>query len=82
MSDVLRPPAEFHFDFTPLRQRRRFLDVTQRELGLAIHRHPITVNRLEKGACRNPSLALLVEIGRALGTPVNQLFQVVDGPRK
>jgi putative transcriptional regulator len=73
------PFSQFALSFAPLRQRRRFLDLSQKQLASAVGVHWHTISRLERGRTE-PTLNLLVAIARALGTPLHQLFSVTDEP--
>lgn len=73
------PFSRFRLDFTPLRQRRRQLDMTQRQLAAAIGVHVITIYRTEKNRSE-PTLSQMLAIARSLGTPVHLLFTVTSLP--
>lgn len=72
-------PGRFRpaLDFSRLRSRRRKLEVTQTELAQAVGCHRVTIHRIERNQM-NPTIELLVSIARALGTPMYDLFDVVD----
>lgn len=70
----------FTFDFTPLRKRRRYDDITQVELARAAGVHVATIHRLEHNLLTNPSLPIVVSIARLLGVPMYELFTVVEAP--
>ena len=73
--------SNFRLDFTPLRTRRRQLDLTQKQLGAAAGVHWMTVHRTERGRTA-PSIAQMVAISRALGVPTHLLYTVtsLEGP--
>lgn len=53
------------------------MNITQVDLAAAVGVHEMTIWRLEKNRHR-PTLDLLVAIARALGSPIYQLWTVVD----
>lgn len=57
--------------------RRRYLNLSQRQLAAAIGVHPITVNRTELGRSE-PTLKQMLAASRALGTPLHDLFNVTE----
>jgi transcriptional regulator with XRE-family HTH domain len=65
------------FDFTPMRQRRRLLDISQKRLSALAGVHINKVNYIEKGH-RLPDLRAIVMIARVLGTRLEDLFEVYD----
>jgi DNA-binding XRE family transcriptional regulator len=65
------------FDFTPMRQRRRLLDISQKRLSALSGVHTNKVNYIEKGH-RLPDLPTIVTIARVLGTRIEDLFEVYD----
>lgn len=67
----------FVLDFTPLRQRRRYLGITAQDLARAVGVHRITVYRTELNRT-SPTADQLVGYARALGVPMTSLFNVVD----
>lgn len=79
-ADMAKPHPSvrpFRLNFRLLRQRRRELELTQRQLAAAAGMHKQTVWRIETGrSC--PSIEELVGIARALGTPMHRLFEVED----
>lgn len=75
----LSPVAQFWVDSTPLRQRRRALDVSQKALAAAIGaKSYMTIHRIERNI-QSPTLAQHLAIARVLGTPGTQLYDVRDG---
>lgn len=72
-----KPQRGFSLDFTPLRQRRRFLEISHRALAEAVGVHPITVWRTEQNRTA-PTVEQLVGMSRALGVPMHSLFIVKD----
>lgn len=72
------PFSDFRLDFTPMANRRRLLGMTQRQLAIAIGVHPVTLNRTERNRS-HPTYAQMLAAARALGTPMHQLVEVVDG---
>ncbi len=75
------PIAPFRLDFEPLRRRRKYLEISSRDLASAAGVHYTTIYRLENNKNETPSAALLVAVARALGVPMHQLFTVHDVPR-
>lgn len=73
------PFSDFHLDYTPLARRRRYLGMTQQQLGRAIGVHKGTIWRTENHQSE-PSYTQMLAIAKALGTPIHQLVEVVDGP--
>jgi DNA-binding XRE family transcriptional regulator len=65
-------------DFRRLRATRRFLDVTQQELGALLGVRPSAISNWEHNK-RLPGFAFVVRLARALGTPITDLFEVTDG---
>lgn len=59
-----------------VRARRRGLDITQAGLGAAIGVSRQAIVAIEKGG--NPSLSTALAIGRALNTPLTDLFPELD----
>lgn len=70
-SDALR------IDFKKLRQRRRVLELSQRRLSSLIGAHANAINYWENGR-RRPGVLDLWKVARVLGTPYEDLFDVVD----
>lgn len=64
-------------DQHPIRARRRALKITQAELAAAAGISRQTVIAIEQGDYA-PSVYLALRIGRALGTPVEDLFIEAD----
>ena len=64
-------------DFRKLRQRRRLLDMSQTTLAAHAGVHRNVVSHWERGR-RIPSTLELARAARALGTPLWDLFDVVD----
>ena len=56
-----------------LRQARRRRKLTQAALAKKVRVHKITISRLERGD-RQPSMALLQRLAKALGVPVTELL--------
>ena len=56
-----------------LKQARTRRKLTQVALAKRVQVHPITVARLEAGT-RQPSMALLQRLAKALGVPVSRLL--------
>jgi transcriptional regulator with XRE-family HTH domain len=77
MKRAPRPKRPFTLDFTPLRQRRRFLEISQRKLAESAGVHPITLWRTEQNKTA-PSIEQLVSMARSLGVPMHTLFNVRD----
>lgn len=71
------PFSDFHLDFTPMGRRRRWLNLSQRQLANAIGIHPVSQNRVENNR-GEPSMRQIVAAAKALGVPVWELFEVVD----
>lgn len=69
------PFNRFRLDFTPMRQRRRHLDMTQTQLAKAAGVHWMTIHRTERNRTE-PSLTQMVAISRALGVPLSTLVLV------
>lgn len=59
-------------------RRRRYLGMSQRQLALAIGIHPVSLSRTERNRTE-PTYSQMLAIARALGTPIHQLVEVVDG---
>jgi DNA-binding XRE family transcriptional regulator len=64
----------FRLDLSPMAARRRFLGMSQGQLGRAIGVHRETVGRNST----EPTLSQMLAASRALGTPLHQLFTVVE----
>jgi len=58
-----------------LRTLRGDRDMTQRDLAKRAKVTPGYVAQLEMGVRRNPSLAILVRLAKALGVPVTKLLE-------
>lgn len=56
-----------------LRKYRQLLEMTQEELARQVGVRRETIMRLEK-AQYNPSLKLAVDISRAVGVPIEEIF--------
>jgi DNA-binding XRE family transcriptional regulator len=67
----------FRLDFTPLRRRRRELEITQGDLADSAGISRQTVWRTERNLTV-PSAWQLIAIARALGAPATDLFSVID----
>lgn len=70
------PFAHFRLDFSPMRKRRRQLNLSQRQLAQAIGVHTITIYRTESNRSE-PTYKQMVAIGRALGVPQSLLVNVM-----
>jgi transcriptional regulator with XRE-family HTH domain len=70
-------PVVVALDWTPLRKRRRLLNVTQREAGAFCGVTASTVCRWEKGT-RQVSALELAQLARGLGTPGFDLFRTIE----
>ena len=57
-----------------LKQARTRRKLTQVALAKRVQVHPITIARLEAGT-RQPSMALLQRLAKALGVPVRRLLE-------
>ena len=55
--------------------RKRKGDLTRSELARAAKVTPAYITQLETGQRKNPSLAILKRIARALGVPVTELLE-------
>jgi transcriptional regulator with XRE-family HTH domain len=67
----------FGFDFTPLRRRRREMEISQRRLAAEAGMHWHTLLRTERNQTV-PDLHQVIALARALGVPADSLFNVVD----
>lgn len=67
----------FRLDLSPMAARRRYLGMSQGSLARAIGVHRETVGRTERNATE-PTLSQMLAASRALGTPLHQLFVVVE----
>ena len=56
-----------------LKKFRQLKDLTQEELAIQVGVRRETIMRLEK-AQNNPSLKLAIDISRAVGAPIEQIF--------
>ncbi|MBE6906036.1 helix-turn-helix transcriptional regulator [Marasmitruncus massiliensis] len=56
-----------------LKKYRQLAEMTQEELASRVHVRRETIIRLEAGKY-NPSLKLAIDISRAVGTPIEELF--------
>lgn len=56
-----------------LKKYRQLAQMTQEELASRVHVRRETIIRLEAGKY-NPSLKLAIDISRAVGTPIEELF--------
>ena len=63
--------------FRKLRQRRRLLDLSRAQLATLAGLHPMTLYKWESGRAV-PRSDQLVTVALALGTPVWELYEVVD----
>lgn len=69
--------SRFRFDYTPLRRRRRELDLSQAALAASVGVSRVTINRIERGRVY-PSKHLSTSIARAMGVPEHELYTVHD----
>lgn len=60
-----------------LKKYRQLAQMTQEELALKVHVRRETIIRLEAGKY-NPSLKLAIDISRAVGAPIEELFLFPD----
>lgn len=72
------PVRPFALDFAPLRKLRMFRGYSQVQTARAAGIHPITLWRLEHNKHKTPSLMQLIALGRALGVPYQDLYDVVE----
>lgn len=72
-----QPVRAFRLDFTPLARLRRWHNISQVDLAAAVGVHEMTIWRTEKNRSA-PSVEQLVAMARALGSPMHDLFAVVD----
>ncbi len=56
-----------------LKKYRQLMDMTQEQLAVQVGVRRETIMRLEK-AQYNPSLKLAIDISRAVGTPIEEIF--------
>ncbi len=56
-----------------LKKYRQLAEMTQEELASSVHVRRETIIRLEAGKY-NPSLKLAIDISRAVGAPIEELF--------
>jgi len=70
-------PVPFYIDFAPLRERRRAILWSQRDLAQRVGCARATINRIERNITV-PSVPLLIGLSRALGVPSEYLYTVVD----
>ena len=77
MAKAPRETDPIALDFRPLRQRRRLLDITQAALARRVGVHRNAVSYWEHGR-RVPSALELARVGRVLGSPPWELYDVVD----
>ncbi len=73
----MRSADGIRVSFRPLAGRRRALDLTQAELAKAAGLRRNSVWRIENGRSM-PSVAHLVLIARALGSPMHQLMEIEE----
>jgi transcriptional regulator with XRE-family HTH domain len=71
------PDDPLRLDFTKMKHRRLLQDVTQARLAAAIGIHHTAISYWETGK-RRPGILDLVKVGRVLGTPFSDLFDVID----
>jgi DNA-binding XRE family transcriptional regulator len=74
-----QPEDGLDFDFTPLRHKRRAVDVTQRKLAELIGANANAVLDWEKGRGEGPTLKQAVRAAIRLGTRIEDLFAVYEG---
>ncbi len=60
-----------------LKKYRQLAQMTQEELASKVHVRRETIIRLEAGKY-NPSLKLAIDISRAVGAPIEELFLFQD----
>ena len=60
-----------------LKRYRQFAELTQEELAVKVGVRRETIVRLES-ARYNPSLKLAVDISRAVGAPIEEIFEFPD----
>ncbi|NJD27417.1 MAG: helix-turn-helix transcriptional regulator [Chloroflexi bacterium] len=77
MARAPRDTDPISLDFRRLRQRRRMLDIPQRELAERVGVHRNAISYWETGR-RMPTALDLAKLGRALGSPPWELYDVVD----
>lgn len=77
MAKAPRETDPIALDFRKLRQRRRYLDISQATLARRVGVHRNAVSYWEHGR-RVPSSLELARVARVLGTPYWELFDVVD----
>lgn len=63
-----------------IRQVRQLQGLTQYELSLAIHQHPNSVSRWERGTVR-PSVDVIATIARSTGISADFLLGLIPVPR-
>lgn len=73
-----QPDDGLVFDFAPLRQKRRAVDVTQRKLAVLIGANVNAVLGWEKGRGEGPTLKQAIRAAIRLGTRIEDLFAVYD----
>jgi len=71
------PFSRIRLDYSPLRKKRRELEMSQTALARAIGANKSTIWRIETGRTV-PSALQQVILARALGTPVHLLYFVHD----
>jgi DNA-binding XRE family transcriptional regulator len=69
--------SAIRLDFTPMRRRRRQVEMSQGALAAAIGVHRQTIYRTERNRSE-PTLRQMYAIARALGTPIHLLVHVLD----
>lgn len=77
---MARSPSEtdpIRLDFRKMRQRRRMLDLPQREVADLAGVHRNAISYWERGH-RMPTALELAKVARILGSPLWELFDVVD----
>ena len=73
------PTRPFSLDFTPLKRIRGYHLLTREQLARAAGVDKVTIWRLENNRHKaSPSMMQVVAIARALGTPVHELYTVIE----
>lgn len=70
------PASAIDLDFSPMRRRRRQVEMTQGDLAAAVGVHRQTIWRTETNRTE-PTLRQMFAIARALGTPIHLLVTVM-----
>jgi transcriptional regulator with XRE-family HTH domain len=75
------PPDPLRLDFHKLRIVRKSLDISQIELSRRCGVTDASVGYWEHGTAV-PTIVALIRAGRVLGTPIFDLFDVIEEPRR